>query len=347
MQSPRVTDGAKLRRTTPMHDQSSVRFRGTVPLPADLIGAAPSVQRAADVARRAADSDDSVLIVAEAGFCPDGIARSIHQASPRAAEPFITIDCADDHGAVLQRLFGTERPARVDYEVALGGSALAEVGRGTILLSDVSEMPAGAQLRMSRLLRDGELRVRRTMAAVQFRVMASAAPSLEADVHHRRFRPELYRRLQRLRVDVPPLRDRAVDLPAVIDAALGEICRVRQIPCTLAPAARTALAALRWAGNLDELRGALGRLVDRCVGGMIRQEDVLADLQQRETHPRGGPAFTSLREARQTFERDYIASVLESSGWRMTDAARILGIERANLYRKTRQLGITRLKPRQ
>jgi len=331
-----------------MHHQPSVRFRGTVPLPAELIGAAPSVQRAADVARRAADSDDSVLIVAEAGFCPERIARSIHQASPRSAEPFITIDCADDHGVVLHRLFGTERQTRVDYEVALGGSALAEVGRGTLLLSDVSEMPAAAQLRMSRLLRDGELRVRRTMAAVRFRVMASAAPSLEADVHQRRFRPELYRRLQRLRVDVPPLRDRAVDLPAVIDAALTEICRLRQVHCTLAPAARTALAALRWAGNLDELRGSLARLVDRCRGGVIRQEDVLADLQQLETHPRGAiTAFTSLREARQTFERDYIASVLESSGWRMTDAARILGIERANLYRKTRQLGITRLKPRE
>ncbi len=318
-----------------------------MPLPAELIGAAPSVQRAADVARRAAESDDSVLIVAEAGFCPERIARSIHQASPRASEPFIAIDCADDQGSVLHQLFGTERHARVDYEVAHGGSALAEVGRGTILLSDVSEMPAVAQLRMSRLLRDGELRVRRTMAAIKFRVMASAAPSLEADVHQRRFRPELYRRLQRLRVDVPPLRDRSVDLPVVIDAALAEICRNRQGHCTLAPAARTALAALRWAGNLDELRGSLGRLVDRCTTGVIRQEDVLADLQQIEMHPRAvRSAFTSLREARQAFERDYIASVLESSGWRMTEAARILGIERANLYRKTRQLGITRLKPR-
>jgi DNA-binding NtrC family response regulator len=191
------------------------------------------------------------------------------------------------------------------------------------------------------------LRVRRTMAAIEFRVMASAAPSLEADVHQRRFRPELYRRLQRLRVDVPPLRDRAIDLPVVIDAALAETCRSRQVHCTLAPAARTALAALRWAGNLDELRTVLARLVDRCAGGAIRQEDVLADLQQMKSHPRTGiQAFTSLREARQSFERDYIASVLESSGWRMTEAARILGIERANLYRKTRQLGITRLKPR-
>jgi DNA-binding NtrC family response regulator len=330
-----------------MHQHLQGSLNAPVRLPAELIGVAPSVQRAADVAQRAAESDDAVLIVAESGFSPERIAQSIHHASARASEPFIAVDCAAGHAEVLHTLFGTERNARLEYEVAVGGSALAEVGRGTILLTDVSEMPAAAQLRMSRLLRDGELRVRRAMEPIRFRVIASASPALEADVHQRRFRPELYRRLQRLRVDVPPLRDRTVDLPDVIDAALAEICCTRQVRCALAPAARTALAALRWTGNLDELRGSLGRLVDRSVDGVIRQEDVLADLQQLEARPRGAAvSFTNLREARQSFERDYIASVLEASGWRMTEAARILGIERANLYRKTRQLGITRLKPR-
>lgn len=330
-----------------MHQQTKLRSRSGMPLPAELIGGAPSVQRAADVARRAAESDETVLIVAEGGFCPERIARSIHEASDRSAEPFILIDCADHRAAVVQRLFGSERPARSEYEIAKAGSALAEVGRGTILLSDVSEMPAAAQVRISRLLRDGELRVRRTTAPIRFRVIATASPTLEADVHQRRFRPELYRRLQRMRLDVPPLRDRVMDLPHVITATLTEICRARPVHCTLAPAALTALTALRWAGNLDELRESLGRLVERCTSGVIRQEDVLADLQQLEARPRAAvPTLASLREARQTFERDYIASVLEAFGWRMTDAARVLGIERANLYRKTRQLGITRLKPR-
>src|SRR6476646_9690109 len=114
-----------------MHQHSPGLLGATIPLPAELIGVAPSVQPAADVARHAAGSDDAVLSVAESGFCPERIARSIHQAGPRASEPFIAIDCADDHAAVLHRLFGTERQAPVDYEVALGGSALAEVGRGT------------------------------------------------------------------------------------------------------------------------------------------------------------------------------------------------------------------------
>src|SRR4051794_19845580 len=146
-----------------MHQHLQGSLNAPVRLPAELIGVAPPVQRAADVAQRAAESDDPVLIVAESGFCPERIARSIHHASSRASEPFIAVDCAAGHAEVLHNLFGTERQARLDYEVALGGSALAEVGRGTILLTDVTEMPATAQLRISRLLRDGELRVRRTM----------------------------------------------------------------------------------------------------------------------------------------------------------------------------------------
>jgi len=342
-----VTDRAKPGRHLPgMHQPTHARGRSAMSLPVELIGGAPSVQRAADVARRAAESDDSVLIVSESGFCPERIARAIHQASPRAADPFIVIDCADDRAAVVRRLFGSERATQSEYECAMAGSALADVGRGTILLADITEMPAATQIRISRLLRDGELRVRRATSPIRFRVMAAASADVDAAVHQRRFRRELYRRLQRLRLDVPPLRERATDLPHVIDATFSEVCNSRDVQCTLAPAARTALAALRWAGNLDELRDSLGRLVDRSSGGVIRQEDVIADLQQLDARPRGAfAAHASLRDARQTFERDYIASVLEAVGWRMSEAARILGIERANLYRKTRQLGIVRLKP--
>src|SRR5262245_13840411 len=329
-----------------MHHPKTV-VRRDLTLPAELTGSSAAVQRAADVARQAVQSDESVLIVAEAGFCVEGIARAIHQAGARAAEPFLKVDCGDPGAAVVRRLFGSERSPRAEYETATAGSALAEVRKGTIFLADVGEMPATAQLRLSRLMRDGEMRVRRSMTPIRFRFIASAGPGLEADVQQRRFRQELYRRLQRLRVDVPPLRDRAGDLPNVVEAVFDEICQSRDLRCALTPAARTALAALRWAGNLEELRASLGRLVERCAGGLIRQEDVLADLQQLETRPRTAlNARASLREARLTFERDYIATVLDAHGWRMTDAARVLGIERANLYRKTRQLGITRLKPR-
>jgi DNA-binding NtrC family response regulator len=314
-------------------------------LPLELSGTTAAVRRAADVASRAADTDEAVLIVAEPGFSLEGIARAIHQAGSRASRPFVTMDCSESVDSLAERLFGSDKAARADYETVSADSALAQAGAGTLFLGRVGEMPASVQVRLSRVLRDGELRIRKVTVPIRFRLIAAADRGLDVDVREHRFRPELYRRLQRLRVDVPPLRDRAADLPALLDSVFSEVARLRKTPCRLAPAARTALSALRWTGNLEELRQVLGRLVDRCHEGLIRQEDVLADLQELHARPRPQPATATLRDARLTFEREYISTVLEEYGWRMTEAARALGIERANLYRKTRQLGITRHKP--
>jgi DNA-binding NtrC family response regulator len=173
------------------------------------------------------------------------------------------------------------------------------------------------------------------------RVIGAAFPGLEIEVADQRFRPELFDRLQRSRVDLPSLRDRPGDMPAIIAAVLDEVCGARRTPRTLAPAALTPLAA----GNIDELRLVLDRLVTKVASGAIRQEDVLADLRPGAPATRRYGALGSLREARLSFEREYIAAVLREHGWRMSEAARTLGIQRANLYRKTRQLGISRLKP--
>lgn len=314
-------------------------------LPVELLGGTASVRHAADVARSAVASDDTVLIVADAGLSAERIARAIHAAGARAGHQFVSVDCGDSPSMVAT-LLGGEKPSPSPYETVDADSALARAGAGTVFLATVGELPLIAQARLSRILRDGRMRVRRTTGPLRFRLMASAGRALDTDVHDHRFRPDLYRRLQRLRIDVPPLRDRSADLPVVIDAVLDEVCAALGKTCRLAPAARTALAALRWAGNVEELRSVLSRLGERCDGGVIRQEDVLADLQHPRALPRSPqPALASLREARQTFEREYIATVLDEYGWRMTEAARALGIERANLYRKTRQLGITRLKP--
>jgi DNA-binding NtrC family response regulator len=315
-------------------------------LPPELTGDSPVVRHAADLVRNAAQGDAPVLIVSEPGLDAQRIACAIHSAGPRARTPLVCVDCADPPAIVLQRLFGNNGQRRDDSTVD-AGSALARAGSGAVFLASVGEMPAAAQVRLSRVLRDGEMRVGARKVPVRFRLMASSHPGLETDVRERRFRPELYRRLQRNRVDVPPLRDRPGDLPGIIETVLADICR-DGAPCELAPAAMTALAALQWPGNLDELRSALSRLVQRTADGVIRQEDVLADLQHAPGRARPAVAIASLREARLSFERDYISRVLEDQGWRMADAARVLGIERANLYRKTRQLGITRPKsPRQ
>jgi DNA-binding NtrC family response regulator len=313
----------------------------TLRLPPDLAGTSTPVARAVDAIRCAADSRDPVLIVAERGFDAEGIARAIHGADAGAHQPFVVVDCADDRELLRQQLFGTSA-ADADYEVLAPASLLA--GTGTIYLAAVDECPAALQIRLARVLRDGEARVSGRVVPLRARIIAATERVLEADVEERRFRADLYRRLQRIRVDVPPLRARNGDLSAVITAVFEQVCAARR-DCQIAPAALTALSALPWPGNVAELRAVLARLAERAQDDVIRQEDVLADLQPGAGGRMRPMARSSLRQARRSFERDYIASVLEEHQWRMSDAARVLGIQRANLYRKTRQLGITRVKP--
>jgi DNA-binding NtrC family response regulator len=311
------------------------------PPPPELVGNSPAVLLAADAAARTARSSDPALIVAERGFSAERIARFIHGDAPGS---FLVIDCGGPAASVVRELFGSSS-SREDLETIDRGSLVGHAQGGTLLLSNIGELAALGQLRLSRLLRDGEMRVDGKPVPLRARVIAAAYPGLEREAAENRFRPELFERLQRMRVDVPPLRDRAADLPQIITMVLQDVCASRGTPRTLAPAALTALASLPWPGNLDELRLALDRLVDRVRSGTIRQEDVIADLRPSPSQARRVGALGTLRDARLAFERDYIAAVLKEHGWRMSDAARTLGIQRANLYRKTRQLGIHRVKP--
>ena len=221
----------------------------------------------------------------------------------------------------------------------------AQAQGGTLLLSNVGELAASGQLRLSRLLRDGEMRVDGKTVPLRVRVIASAYPGLETDVAEHRFRAELHDRLQRGRVDVPPLRERAVDMPQIITMVLQDVCASRGTPRTLAPAALTALASLPWPGNLDELRLALDRLVDRVRSSTIRQEDVIADLRPSPSQARrAGSLGRSVTHVSRSSASTSPPSSRNTAGG-MSDAARTLGIQRANLYRKTRQLGIHRVKP--
>jgi DNA-binding NtrC family response regulator len=136
---------------------------------------------------------------------------------------------------------------------------------------------------------------------------------------------------------VPPLRQRPGDFPAILDHLASELGHAGQ---RFTQAAITVLAAVPWSRNLDELAETLAVILPS-AGPLVRQEDVLARLPLENAFARFDTS-TSLREARRRFERDYIAAVLERHHWRMSDAARALGIERANLYRKARQLGISR-----
>src|SRR5262249_36502511 len=197
--------------------------------------------------------------------------------------------------------------------------------------------------RLSRIARDGQMRLDGQVVHTSFRLMASAPASIDADVEAHRFRPDLYRRLSAIRIDLPPLRERPEDVPTVATRLLSDLCEERRLaPRIFTQAALALIGALTWPGNVRELRDAIDRvLADRgdSEDEAIQVEHLLPALRLQRT----GTTFTpagSLREARTRFERDYIASVLQHHDWHMANAAKTLGIQRPNLYRKARQLGI-------
>src|SRR5436190_13459666 len=309
------------------------------PLPLAGPSAAADRARAAfDVAVR---GRSAALIVADRGLDAAAIARAIHEHS-RPGEPLIEIDCAAaDAQEVSCELFGT--PSRADahpgFETVGPASALVRAREGTVYLKHILDLPAGAQRRLARILRDGEVGVEGRRMPLQLRMIGDAPASVAVDVGEGHFRSDLFRRLSQTCIAVPGLRERPEDM-AVLAVRVGAELRGGEAP-SFTQAALTVLSAPAWPGNLDELRAVLVRVLRAAPAGPIRQEDVLAHLPIDGALSRIAPEI-SLREARRQFEREYIASVLERHRWRMSEAARTLGIERANLYRKTRQLGIMR-----
>ena len=193
-----------------------------------------------------------------------------------------------------------------------------------------------------RVLRDREAIVEDSPEPepLDVRPIASVDPSIETAVEDGRLRADLYERLALIRVDVPALRQRREDIPVLASHFLKELCKANGRPVkTLTRSALTLLSALPWRGNAPELRGLLERLVLLVPQGLIRLEDVLAHTQlEGAISPTGVDA--TLRQARAKFERDYIAAVLQHHHGRIAEAARVLGIQRTNLYRKMRQLGM-------
>jgi DNA-binding NtrC family response regulator len=308
----------------------------------ELLGESPPITRVQELVRRAANLDGCVLITAETGTGVDAIVRELHARSRQSTAAFVIVECGvGDPVRVERLLFGAPlADAPTDLESASGDSQVAAARGGTLFLQDVTELPAAVQARLVRIARDGEVLIDRIPVATGFRIIASATPGIDADVQAHRFRADLYRRLCTVRIDVPPLRDRADDVPLLAVRLLERICAEQGLRLrTFTQPALSLLTALTWPGNLAELHDAIERAVSNTRDDVIHVEHLIPALHLHRARAPFAPVG-NLREARTKFERDYIAAVLQHHGWRMAAAAQTLGIQRPNLYRKARQLGI-------
>jgi DNA-binding NtrC family response regulator len=314
----------------------------------ELVGRSNAIARVQELLRRAAGSEIYTLITGEPGSAIESVARELHGRSRRSGAPFVMADCGAADAASLDRLLFGSAPELstgsgsrhdADLETITSDSCVAAAIGGTLFFQDVSELPASTQARLARIARDGEVRIDGAVVAMTCRLVASASPGIDADVRAHRFRVDLYRRLSAMRIDLPPLRDRAEDVPLLAQRLLDDCAADGSPARSFTQTALALLGALTWPGNFAELRDAIHRVVAETRVEVIQVEHVLPALQLLRAPAPFVPSG-NLREARLRFEREYIAAVLQHHGWRMAEAAQTLGIQRPNLYRKARQLGI-------
>ncbi|MGE0451323.1 MAG: sigma-54-dependent transcriptional regulator [Vicinamibacterales bacterium] len=332
------------------HASVSRTVRGGAPY--GIVGSSPAMRAVMELVQRAAPGRCGILVCGERGTGREMIARAIHAHDPSADSPFVKVDCSGPTPEEIElELFGSTNrkassvlPERRSLERVGRTCRLRDANGGVLFLENIVELPARVQARLVRVLRDREVFVEegRTAQPIDVRPIASVDPSVEAALEEGRLRPDLFERLSLIRVDLPALRQRREDIPVLATHFLKELCKANGKPLkTLTRPALTLLAALPWRGNAPELRGLLERLILLVPQGLIRLEDVLAHTQlEGSISPSGFDA--TLRQARARFERDYIAAVLQHRHGRIAEAARVLGIQRTNLYRKMRRLNLMR-----
>jgi DNA-binding NtrC family response regulator len=317
-----------------------------------IVGSSAAMRTVMDLVQRAAAARCGILICGERGTGREMIARAIQAHDPNPDSPFIAVDCAGPSSDDLElQMFGVihRRGANAANErrmlERIGWDSQLHAAHGGILfVENIVELPARAQARLVRVLRDREILLddSREPQPLDVRPIASVDSTIEAAVEDGRLRPDLYERLSLVRIDVPALRQRRDDIPVLATHLVKELCRTGNVPLkTLTRPALTLLSALQWRGNVPELRALLERLILLVPAGLIRLEDVLAHTQiEGSMSPTGVEA--TLRQARSRFEHDYIAAVLQHHHGRIAEAARVLGIQRTNLYRKMRHLNVQR-----
>ena len=313
-------------------------LRRAVAEPALLESSSPAMQRALQTARQAANSDATVLLGGESGTGKNVLAAAIHGWSPRAAEPFVAISCTTLADQLLEsELFGHVKGAFTGAWKDKPGRLEAAKG-GTVFLDEVGDLPHDLQAKLLRFLEEHRFeRVGGTeTVTIDTRVIAATNRDLEADVRAGRFREDLFFRLNVVVIPLPPLRERAADLPPLTDGLLARLCtRHGRPPATLTPEARRLLADYRWPGNVRELVNVLERAV------VLSSKDTIGaeDLPDRLLAPAEAAPASGREASLEQMERRHIQQVLADAAT-LEEAAARLGINVTTLWRKRKRYGI-------
>ena len=321
--------------------QENKRLKEAVGPGTRMIGESPAFERALEQATMAARSDARVLLVGESGTGKELLAAHIHASSPFAAGPFVKVNCAAIPGELIEsELFGHEKGSFTGATAMRRGKfELAD--NGTLFLDEIGDLHSNSQAKLLRVLQEGEFhRVGGEQTIrVTVRVLSATNRDLTALVAQEKFREDLYYRVSVVPIRVPALRERPQDIRPMAEYFLEDFCsrngfRKRAFDAEV----WDAFQEYKWPGNARELRNAVERMAILSPGDTLTAAAIPLELKlQRESGGR-----SSVQEARESAERDHVLRALEDSGWNVSGAARALGMERTNLHKRIRALGLTR-----
>ena len=323
------------------HRRALVRVVRDVEEPLGTVAKSAKMQQVVDLARRVAKVDATVLITGESGVGKERIARLVHEESPRAAGPFIAVNCGAIAETLLEsELFGHKRGAFTGATSDRPGLFEA-ANRGSLLLDEIGDVSPGMQVKLLRVLQEREIRRvgENTSRSIDVRLLAATNRDLTHGVAEDTFRQDLYYRLKVVELHVPPLRDRREDILPLARLLLREATvRMGRKISGLTPPAADQLLRYDWPGNVRELENAMERAAAIARGSRVDLDDLPEEVRQAFPRP---VASVGAVQPLSDVEKEYILTVLQLNRGNQKRTADQLGIGSATLYRKLKKYGLS------
>ncbi len=303
-----------------------------------MVGESAAMKRIWSLIRRVAPTPASVLITGESGVGKELVARAIHLQSPRAARPFIPLNCAAIPKELIEsELFGHEKGAFTGAGTARVGK-IQEADAGTLFLDEIGDLSLSAQAKLLRFLNDSEIQRVGGSAVIHMdaRIVAATNKDLQELIKQNLYRDDFYHRLNVVTIEVPPLRERAADIELLTNYFLDHFCTDYGRIVSFAPESWLALKEYTWPGNIRELRNLIERVVILAETNPVEAEELRSFLGAEAKVPTDGTLKVAIERA----ERDAVERVMAQTQNNVAEAAAILGIVRPSLYRIMRRYGI-------
>jgi two-component system response regulator AtoC len=310
----------------------------------DILGASPAMKQVYDLLDRVAETDASVLITGESGTGKELVAQALHARSKRQQGPFVAINCSAMPESLLEsELFGHSKGAFTDAKGARSG-LFVQANAGTLFLDEIGELALGLQPKLLRALQERTVRPVGSDGEVAFdaRIITATNRDLETAVDEKRFREDLFYRINVIHIEVPPLRARGSDVLLLAQHFITRFAgQFDKQVVGLSAAAAEKLMAYAWPGNVRELQNAIERAVALTHFGQLVVEDLPEKIRDyRRSHVLIASDDPSELVPMEEVERRYILRVLEALGGNRTLTARTLGLDRKTLYRKLQRYGV-------